>query len=226
LDHRGILRVYETGVDRNLLFTAMELIDGVSLDRYLAAKKRLSAPLAIDIVRQTAEALDYLHEHGYAHRDIKPANLMFARNGRVVLFDFGTVIRIRDGVPYETGLYGTPAFLAPEQIEKGRKIDARTDLYALGIALYLLAVGRKPFYGSRADVLNAHLHEEPPPPSKFARITPELEAVILKALAKEADERFDSGASFARALTEVEQNLPPPRPSLGRRLFGWLRTGA
>ncbi|MEZ4867645.1 MAG: serine/threonine-protein kinase [Caldilineaceae bacterium] len=226
LSHPGILRVYETGMDDGRMFTAMELLEGQSFERYLSAKKRLPLGEAIDLARQIALALEYLHNHGYAHRDIKPANLMFSNKGRLVLFDFGTVIRIKDGTDYEAGVYGTPAFLAPEQIETDTKIDGRTDLYALGIVLYLMAVGRKPFYGTREDVLDAHVHLDPPPPSQFARIPQELENVILKALAKRPEDRFATGALFAEALTAVEKTLPPPQPSVWQRLTGWLRPKA
>jgi serine/threonine-protein kinase len=181
----------------------------------------LPETFAVHVARQAAEALGYLHGHGYVHRDVKPANLMLTAAGRVVLFDFGTVIRSADGAPYEVGLYGTPAFLAPEQITPGGRIDGRADLYALGMILYLMVAGRKPFYGSRSQTLDAHLHTVPPPPSQYARVSPELEAIILRALAKSPADRFRSGEEFAQALAEA--NLLPARPSLGRRLLGWLR---
>ena len=222
LDHPGILRVYATGMDDDRLYTAMELVDGVSLDNVLLANKRLTTPQAIDIARQLAAALGYLHGHGYVHRDIKPANLMLTPDGRVVLFDFGTVVRIKDGAPYEAGLYGTPAFLAPEQTVAGGKIDGRADLYAAGIMLYMMASGRKPFYGSRSEVLDAHVRSAPPRPSKFAPISPALEAVILKAIAKDPADRFQSGEEFADALAQVPAQ---DSPTLGDRLFGWLRFG-
>ncbi|MEZ4660980.1 MAG: serine/threonine-protein kinase [Caldilineaceae bacterium] len=223
LRHPGILCVYETGMDDGHMYTVMELIDGYSLDKYLLAQKRLPVSESIKLARQTAEALDYLHSHGYAHRDIKPANLMYALDGRLVLYDFGTVIRIKDGTDYESGVYGTPAFLAPEQIEAGAKIDGRADLYALGIMLYQMVTGRKPFYGSRQEVLDAHVYAEPPPPSKFARVPKSLEAVIMKSIAKQPAARFATGAQFAEALTQVEENLPPPTSSPWQRLRGWLQ---
>lgn len=224
LSHPGILRVYDAGVDNDRMYTAMELVDGVPFDKYLLAQKRLPEQLAVNLAAQLAEALGYLHDHGYVHRDIKPANLMLSREGRIMLFDFGTVIRIRDGAPYEIGLYGTPAFLAPEQIEEGRKIDGRADLYAMGMILYLMATGRRPFYGSRNEVLDAHVHATPSPPSEFARISSELETVILKSIAKDPGDRFQTGAEFAAALRAVTLEPEPAKKSLGARLRGWLRS--
>lgn len=226
LRHPGILRVYETGLDDGMMFTAMELIEGQSFEKYLSAKKRLSVAEALTVAHQLALALDYLHTNGYAHRDIKPANLMYSTEGRLVLFDFGTAVRIKDGTDYEAGVYGTPAYLAPEQIENGQVIDGRADLYALGILLYLMVTGRKPFYGTREDVLDAHVHDKPTPPTKFARMPPALEAVILQALAKQPADRFATGAAFAAVLAAIEKSLPPKQPSVWQRLMGWLRPTA
>jgi serine/threonine protein kinase len=237
LRHPGILRVFDAGVDDGRLYTAMELIDGPSLGHFLLAKKRLTETAAVDIVTQIAEALAYLHGLGYVHRDIKPANIMLGRDGRAVLFDFGTVIKVSDGAGYEVGLYGTPAFLAPEQIRLGglggdagtgeeapTTVDGRADLYALGMILYLMVAGRKPYYGGRNEVLRAQLEQVPPPPSEFARVSPDLEAIILRALAKDPADRFQSGAEFADALRRAELLSMTVRPSLGQRLFGWLRS--
>ena len=143
--------------------------------------------------RQVAEALDYLHSQGYVHRDVKSSNILLGQGGRAVLFDFGTVYNIHNPTNNAQGIYGTPAFLAPEQIRAEETPDGRSDLYSLGIVLYLMVAGRKPFYGSREEVLNAHLRQQPPPPSEFRWVSPELEGVILKALAKKPAERFESG---------------------------------
>lgn len=222
LNHPGILRVYKAGIDDAHLYTAMELIDGAGLDHVLTANRRLTPTQAVDVARQLVLALDYLHRHGYVHRDVKPANVMLTAAGRVVLFDFGTVIRIKEGAPYEAGLYGTPAFLAPEQTVAGGKIDGRADLYAAGIMLYLMVTGRKPFYGSRSEVLAAHLTAAPPPPSKFVRIAPALAAVILQSIAKDPADRFQTGAEFAATLEALPELSPP---SFAARVTGWLRPG-
>ena len=226
LNHPGILRVFATGVGAGTrMYTAMELIDGGGLDHYLLANKRLPEAQAVELGRQTALALDYLHELGYVHRDIKPANLMLTRSGRVILTDFGTVIRIRDGADYETGLYGTPAFLAPEQIVEGAPVDGRADIYALGMILYLMVAGRKPYYGGRNEVLAAQQHTLPPPPSDFAPVSPALEAVILRALAKDPADRYPHGRDLAAALESADL-LPAPARKSGfvHRLLSRLRS--
>ena len=132
LRHRNIVRAYETGEVDGYLYTALERIDGETLDEFLLRAKKIGEAPAIGIVRQVASALDYLHAEGYVHRDVKPANILMARDGRAVLFDFGTVLNLNDPPPEDTiGVYGTPAFLAPEQINN-TAVDGRADLYALG----------------------------------------------------------------------------------------------
>ncbi len=222
LRHSGILRVFGAGEANGLLFMAMELIQGETLEQFLQRAHAISEIAAIDIAHQMAEALDYLHNRGHVHRDVKSSNILLEPGGRAVLFDFGTVYNSQQPTENAQGVYGTPAFLAPEQILEDKPIDGSADLYSLGVALYLMVAGRKPFYGSREEVLDAHLHQQPPPPSEFRWVSPELERVILKALAKRPAERYESGAAFAQALEEVEVEAEEPKPPLATRLNAWL----
>ena len=222
LRHPGILRVYDAGEANGRLFIAMELVEGGTLEQFLQRAKSIGEVAAIDIARQVAEALDYIHELGYVHRDVKISNILLGSMGRAVLFDFGTVYALDNPVDNAPGIYGTPAFLAPEQIRADSEPDRRSDLYSLGIVLYLMVSGRRPFYGSREEVLDAHLTEQPPPPSAFGWVSPELERIILRALAKEPEERFGSGGDFALALREVEVETEEPKPRLATRLRAWL----
>jgi serine/threonine-protein kinase len=201
----------------------MELVEGGTLEQFLQRAKSIGEVAAIDIARQAAEALEYIHGLGYVHRDVKTSNILLGTMGRAVLFDFGTVYDI-DGLTNEgPGIYGTPAFLAPEQIRAEAEPDRRSDLYSLGIVLYLMVAGRRPFYGSREEVLEAHLDQEPPPPSEFGWVSPELERIILKALAKKPEERYESGGDFALALRGVEVETEQPKPRLATRLRSWLQ---
>jgi serine/threonine protein kinase len=223
LRHRNIVRAYETGEVDSYLYTSLERIDGETLDDYLLRAKKIGEAPAIGIVRQVASALNYLHEEGYVHRDLKPSNILMARDGRAVLFDFGTVLNLNNPPIEDTiGVYGTPAFLAPEQINNG-PVDGRADLYALGIILYRMVAGHKPFYGGRSEVLDAHLNEMPPPPSEYAHVSPDLERVILKSIAKKPDDRYQTGNELIAALENVEPAPEPEKVELGqriRRLFG------
>lgn len=223
LRHPGILRVHDSGEANGRLFIAMELVEGGTLEQFLQRANAIGEVAAIDIARQVAEALDYLHGTGHVHRDVKTSNVLLGPAGRAVLFDFGTVYNIHDPADNAQGIYGTPAFLAPEQIEGEEPLDGRADLYSLGIVLYLMIAGRRPFYGSREEVLEAHLKQEPPPPSEFGWVSPELEKVILKALAKPREERFESGEAFALALRGVEVETETPKPRLATRLRSWLQ---
>ena len=222
LRHPGILRVLDAGEANGRLFIAMELIEGGTLEQFLQRAKATGEVAAIDIARQVAEALDYLHGTGHVHRDVKTSNILLGPAGRAILFDFGTVYNIHNPTNNVQGIYGTPAFLAPEQIRADETLDGRSDLYSLGIVLYLMVSGRRPFYGSREEVLEAHLNQEPSPPSEFGWVSPELEKVILKALAKQPEERFEDGAAFALALREVEVETETPKPRLATRLRAWL----
>ena len=223
LRHRNIVRAYQTGEVDGYYFMTLDRIDGETLDDFLLRAKKIGEQPAIRIVSQVASALDYLHGQGFAHRDIKPSNILMSRDGRAILFDFGTVLDLNNiGEEDTIGVYGTPAFLAPEQINDD-PVDGRADLYALGIILYRMIAGRKPFYGGRAEVLEAHLHQPPPLPSEYAHVSPDLEAAILKAIEKNPADRFQTGAEFITALEAVRFEPEPEGPELGkriRRLFG------
>jgi len=225
LDHPGILRLFDTGAQDGVAFAAVELVDGEPLDSFLIRRGKLKQAEAIDFGIQVLDALDHLHERGYVHRDIKHGNLMLTKNHRLVLMDFGTVVKAGTKIDYEVGLYGTVPFLSPEQIEQRPNIDGRADLYATGVLLYRMVAGVRPFQGTREDVLDAHLHLEPKRPSRYAHISPEFDAFILKSLAKSPEDRHASAAEMLAELREIEKAGDPPKASLGERLFGWLRPG-
>ena len=222
LNHPGVVRAIDGGVINGHPFLAMEVVAGKTLQEFVRKDKGLGETPALDITLQLANTLDYVHQQQVVHRDLKPTNIFITQNGRALLFDFGTALDLRNPPTVtNTGVYGTPGFLAPEQIRHGDAVDGRADLYSLGVVLYRLVSGRRPFYGTRDDVLDAHLYTPPPPPSDFAYVSPSLEAIILTLLAKEPDNRYQSGAELADALTNAEL-LPPPEGA-PQRLLRWLQ---
>ncbi len=225
LNHPGIIRALDAGEIDGHPFMTMEVVAGKTLQEFVRKDKGLGEAPAMDVIRQIATALDYLHRQDVVHRDIKPTNIFITQDGRALLFDFGTALDLRNPpkVP-DPGIYGTPGFLAPEQIERGDQIDGRADLYSLGVLFYRLVAARRPFYGTRDDVLDAHLHVAPPPPSDFAYVSPALEAVILKLLDKDPADRYQSGAELLTALEQVE--LVPPPAGAPQRFMRWLNDAA
>lgn len=140
---------------------------------------------------------------------------------RAILFDFGAALDLNNPEQQdEAGVYGTPSFVSPEQAQGIPIVDGRADFYSLGIVFYLMVTGRRPFYGTRDDVLRAHIVEEPTPPSEFAHLSPGIEAAILKLIAKKPDDRFLSGAELCEVLDHVE--LEPEKPTFTEWLRGWL----
>lgn len=222
LAHPGVVGAMERGELDGRVYLTMPAVAGGSLDQRMPGGKRLPADTAIAIARQVALALHHVHASGIVHRDIKPANILLDDQDHAHLCDFGMAVDLNEAaVDAEGRLYGTPLYVAPEQTQPNARLDGRSDLYSLGVVLYRMVTGRAPFYGSRGDVLRAHQRTTPPRPSKFARISPALEAIILKALAKDPAERFQNGAEFATVLTDCELCAQPVRRFRFPRLFSW-----
>ncbi|MBI1881510.1 MAG: protein kinase, partial [Chloroflexi bacterium] len=213
LRHPAIVRVVEAGQVNGRAFMAMALIEGESLADRLARTGSLDETAAADIVWQIADALDYAHRQGVVHRDIKPSNILLATDGRALLADFGVALALDDLALTRTGhTVGTPAYMAPEQAS-GAAVDGRADLYSLGVVLYQMVTGRTPFRGNTPQVLHAHVYDPPPAPSTIARVSPGMETIILRALAKNPAERFQTGAALAQALARLSDQttaLPVP----------------
>jgi len=159
LNHPGVIRALDAGEIDGHPFMTMEVVAGKTLQEFVRRDKGLGEAPAMDVIRQIATALDYVHQQDVVHRDLKPTNIFITQDGRALLFDFGTALDLRNPptVP-DPGIYGTPGFLAPEQIQHGDQVDRRADLYSLGVVFYRLVAARRPFYGTRDDVLDAHLH--------------------------------------------------------------------
>ncbi|UWZ84332.1 serine/threonine-protein kinase [Occallatibacter riparius] len=209
LAHPGIVPVFDAGEDDGVPFLVMELVQGQTLADSLKQGTRYSIDQVCEIGQHIAEALGYAHRNGIVHRDIKPANiLMTARevygSERPRITDFG-VAKLAGGEVTTTGqLLGTPAFMPPEQFT-GAPIDGRTDLFSLGVILYRMACGEQPFAGETLTVVSYKIvHTDPIPPARLnPAIGPAVEAVMLKCLAKNPAERFQSGEELAAALAAV-----------------------
>ena len=221
LDHPNIVRVLDFGSEDQMHFMILDFIDGVSLRDHLirvhADGLTLRTETVASIIQQVGSALSYAHERGYVHRDVKPGNIMLAKNGRVFLTDFGVVKDVGALQGTMTGaVIGTPEYMAPEQAN-GANVGPPADLYALAIVAYEMLVGRVPFQSATpVAVLTKHLHEPPAPPSTIAPwFGPELDAVFLRALAKNPNERFPTAAEFSQSLIAAlhaprgSQQFPP-----------------
>lgn len=207
LEHKNILPVYDFGEEQGITYLAMRYVEGGTL-KELLTKGRLSLGDTLDLMTQICSALDYAHRRNVVHRDVKPSNVMLDDEGAPYLMDFGIAKVLGTGgdLTATGAAIGTPAYMAPEQAVGG-KVDGRTDIYALGVVLYEMVVGRVPF---RADtpmaVLMAHLREPLPLPSQVAPgIAEPIEAVIIKALAKEPNDRYQTANELAHALQQAVQ---------------------
>jgi eukaryotic-like serine/threonine-protein kinase len=200
LNHPAIVAVYDTGEDYidgvSIPYIVMEYVDGSTLRELLHSGRKLLPERAMEMTIGILQGLEYAHRNGIVHRDIKPANVMLTRNGQVKVMDFGIARAMGDSgmtMTQTSAVIGTAQYLSPEQA-KGEQVDARSDLYSTGCLLYELLTVRPPFVGdSPVAVAYQHVREEPQPPSVFdPEITPEMDAIVLRALVKDPDYRYQS----------------------------------
>ncbi|MFC9506447.1 Stk1 family PASTA domain-containing Ser/Thr kinase [Streptomyces sp. NPDC057002] len=200
LNHPAIVAVYDTGEDYidnvSIPYIVMEYVDGSTLRELLHSGRKLLPERTLEMTIGILQALEYSHRAGIVHRDIKPANVMLTRNGQVKVMDFGIARAMGDSgmtMTQTSAVIGTAQYLSPEQA-KGEQVDARSDLYSTGCLLYELLTVRPPFVGdSPVAVAYQHVREEPQAPSVFdPEITPEMDAIVLKALVKDPDYRYQS----------------------------------
>jgi serine/threonine-protein kinase len=201
LQHPNIAAVHNAFRTPEGLALVMELVDGAPLDRRLE-RGRIPLREGARYVSQTLDALAYAHQHRVVHRDVKPANIVVTGDGSIKLTDFGLARTVDDGQGGHGTLAGSPYYIAPEQVLGLAPPDARSDCYSVGVILYEIAAGRRPFEGESAfDVMLQHREAIPVPPIRWApAIGPALNAVILRALEKEPDRRFQSAREFRTAL--------------------------
>ncbi len=229
LMHPGIVATFDTGRERDSAYIVMELVRGKNLREVLDHRGRLTVPEALDVARQVAEALGYAHQAGVIHRDVKPANILLVRNDRgdldVKVTDFGIA-----KAGHETGVdltrtgivLGTPKYVSPEQV-RGDHVDARTDLYSLGVVLYEMLVGAPP-YSAASDMATAmaHLNERIPRPSSTVRSIPgSVDRLVVELLAKRPDRRTQTAVDLVHRLEEISKDRNrgrPARPAVERQV--------
>ena len=220
LQHPHILPLHDSGEANGTVWYVMPLVEGESLRDRLQRETQLPIDEALTITREVASALDYAHRHGVIHRDIKPENILL-HDGRAVVADFGIALamsRTEGGARLtETGMsLGTPHYMSPEQALGERSVDARTDVYALGVVLYEMLVGEPPFTGPTVQAIVAKVMSAPAAPISALRpsVPPSVEAAVMRALAKVPADRFRSAAEFAAALRSGEGLSRDPLPNV------------
>ena len=201
LAHPNIITVYDFGEDNGVLYLAMEFLEGKSLEKIVQEQTVLPIETILPIYDQVCSALDHAHRNKVVHRDVKPANIMILQNGLVKVTDFGIAKMMAMGMTQAGQILGTPNYMSPEQV-KGRQIDGRSDIFSLGVILYELVTGEKPFGGQNiTTVIYKIINENPIPPRELdASIHAGLSYVISKALAKNVDERYQTCRELAEDL--------------------------
>jgi predicted Ser/Thr protein kinase len=213
LNHPNIVTIYDAGEQDGIFYIAMEFIEGTTLHELLAEKRVLATEEILQYTRQIARGMDYAHSNGIVHRDIKPANIMITANGTVKIMDFG--IAKSGGQVTNTGqVLGTPNYMSPEQV-KGRALDGRSDLFSMGVILYEMLTGEKPFVGQNVTTIIYKIVNETPiaPRDLDVTVHPGLSAIVVKALAKAPDDRYQTGADLVRDIENY-------------KLAGPVRTGS
>ncbi|MBZ0102646.1 MAG: serine/threonine protein kinase, partial [Thermoanaerobaculia bacterium] len=210
LAHPNIVGIYDAGTEGDSLFLVMELVEGETLGHRLATGRFPAAGEALEIAAQAADALSCAHEAGVIHRDIKPANLLIGRDGRVKVSDFGVAKAVSERTELtRTGMMvGSPAYMAPEQI-KGMQLDGRSDLFSLGVVLFEMLCGRKPFPADTVTTLVYQiLHEDPFEDAGVATsLGGELAEFLRQVLAKDREARLADARTFARRARELAGRL-------------------
>jgi serine/threonine-protein kinase len=247
LNHPAIVAVYDTGEERaptgeTIPFIVMEFVNGRTLKEVLTAEGRLMPRRALEISADICAALEFSHRHSIIHRDIKPGNVMLTQTGQVKVMDFGIARALASGATTMTqtsAVIGTAQYLSPEQA-RGEAVDARSDVYATGCVVYELLTGHPPFVGDNpVSVAYQHVREDPQPPSDSNRdVPPDVDAVVLKALAKNRMNRYQSAGEMrgdllraaagrpvhaTPVMREEDRTMPVPAPQ--PRLVGNRNTG-
>jgi len=214
LTHPNIVVIYDAGETDGLYYITMELVNGKSLQSLLDSGQKFPLPRLLHIMEQVCSALQFAHDNNVVHRDIKPANIMLAADDLVKITDFGTAKILQYGASQQTSAMGTPGYMSPEQI-KGKAVDGRSDIFSLGVMLYEMTTGQRPFRGQDvASILYRILNEDPAPPQNLNPSLPlGVSSTILKALAKSPHLRYEN----CRELLEDLKNYRPGEAIAGAK---------
>src|SRR5215831_8066519 len=229
LDHPNVMKVFPNG-DHSQLYMAMEWVNGRLLRQVLNEQKKFPRERTVNIALQIALALEYIHSRGVVHRDLKPENIMVDAPGHIKLIDFGIAANVgskRLTFAKFSQTMGTPDYISPEQV-KGKRGDARSDLYALGVMLYEMLTGKVPFTGANAFIImNDRLLNNPVPPREIdPSLSPQLQEVIYRALERDPATRYARAREFAWDLEHLDQVGVADRQELRdwrRRRSPWPR---
>ncbi len=200
LHHSNVVTIYDAGQHDNLFYIAMEYVEGETLQKLLR-QRRFTAAEVLDVARQICAGLDYAHSHGVIHRDVKPANIILTPDGMAKIMDFG-IAKTGGGMTTDGQVLGTPYYMSPEQV-RGRPLDGRSDLFCFAVILYEMITGQKPFVGENPNTIIYNIvNEEPVPPNEVdPSISAELSGVLLRALQKNPNHRYATGAELVRELS-------------------------
>src|SRR2546428_7454921 len=209
LSHPNIVTIFDAGDEEDLGYIAMEVLEGITLKDWCRKENLQPIKQVLELASKVAEALDHAHSHGVVHRDIKPANIMFTKDGIAKITDF-SIARITTSTKTKTdAILGTPSYMSPEQIA-GEKVDGRSDLFSLGVVMFELLTGERPFQGESIASLTYQIAHKPHRPPAQARtdLPPCCVAIIDRALSKKLDQRYQRGLEFSVDLTVCLQALP------------------
>src|SRR5688572_5697205 len=215
LNHPNIVTIYDVGKTDAVAYMAMEFLEGAELKDIIASGTLLPSDQVVDIIVQVADGLWFAHQQDIVHRDVKPSNIMVMKGGIAKITDFGIARLPNSAVKTMTGLIlGSPRYMSPEQVI-GKAIDARSDIFSLGVVLYEALTGIAPFDGDNVNaIMYATVNTTPPPPSAHNRAVPAmLDLIVAKAMAKLLDDRYQSVKELADDLREVRRQMDSTRPA-------------
>ncbi|MBE9573330.1 MAG: protein kinase, partial [Proteobacteria bacterium] len=212
LSHPSIIPIHDVGEDYDLTYMAMELLEGEDLEHFCEKNSLLPLRKVLDIIAETADALDYAYTQGVIHRDIKPGNIMLLKNGHIKVTDFGIAKAVSSSQTRTGIILGTPNYMSPEQIN-GMEIDGRSDIFSLGIVFFQLLTGQLPFGGKTLTELFYQITQakHPSPRQINPKVIRPCEQLIDKALAKDPDQRFQRASNFARYLRILGEKIDEAR---------------